>query len=206
MEPRSVTLGERQGPEQFVAHFTWEEYLGLEAPAGARFEFEEGRLLVSPSGTTPHDLLIGVLVGMLEAYEISTENRHGVSFPPHSFCMPPNQRDYQPDVGVLTDERKDSPLEDRILGAPNIAVEILSSSTEARDRGVKAAKYFEQGTSEYWIFDPDPLVAEFYRRGGHGWAPVEGATDRYETPLLPGFVLELVAVKRRLDQKLRRRP
>jgi len=88
-------------PEEFVPYFTWGEYLRLEPPAGARFEFEAGRLLVSPSGSAPHDLLIAVLLEFLAAYERRTGNRHCVSFPPHSFFMPPGERDYQPDVGII---------------------------------------------------------------------------------------------------------
>ncbi len=204
MKKDTPTLGGRADLEPFACYFSWQEYLAVDAPAGARFEFEAGRLLVSPSGNTSHDLLIGVLLEFLGAYEIATENGACVSFPPHSFFMPPEERDYQPDVGIVTDERKDRPLEPRITGAPNIAIEVLSPSTERRDRGVKADKYFEQGTAEYWLFSAEPLAAEFHRRGEQGWARVAPATSRYETPLLPGFVLDLAAVERRLAQKLRR--
>jgi Uma2 family endonuclease len=119
--------------------------------------------------------------------------------------MPPGERDYQPDVGIITDERKDRPLGGRTVGAPNIAVEILSPSTGKRDRGLKAARYHEQGTAEYWIFEADGRTAEIYRRGEGGWVRAAALTaGTYDTPLLPGFVLDLDDLWRRLDRKLRR--
>ncbi len=184
---------------------TWAEYLRLEPPEGLRFEFEAGRLLVSPTGNTPHNALIAVLLERLGAYERRTRNRHCVSLGPHSFFMPPDERDYQPDVGIITDARKDGPLAPLTRGAPNIAVEIASPSTVSRDRGVKAVRYFEEGTQESWRFDAEARTAELLRRGRKGWVRVTVEGGRYVTPLLPGFVLDLGALWRRLDEKLRRR-
>lgn len=192
--------------EQLVPLVSWEDYLRLDPPQGLRFEFDDGRLLVSPTGVMSHDMLIAVLLGVLEAYEQATDGRYCTSCGPHSFFMPPGERDYQPDVGLITDERKDRPLEERTVGAPNIAVEIWSPSTGKRDRGLKASRYFEQGTLEYWIFDAASRTAEIYRRGDNGWVRADaGGELRYETPILPGFVLDLPEVWRRLDRKLRRR-
>ncbi len=146
---RTPPLTPRIEPEQFAAPMTWEGYLALGQPEGLRIEFEDGRLLVSPSGTPPHDMLTAILLGLFELYEQQTRSRHCVSFAPHSFFMPPGDRDYQPDVGVITDARRGGPFGKRTEGAPNIAIEVLSPSTAARDRGVKAQRYHEQGTLEY---------------------------------------------------------
>ncbi|HEY3356516.1 MAG TPA: Uma2 family endonuclease [Polyangia bacterium] len=200
-----MELGADLSLAQLVPRVPWEDYLRLEPPAGLRFEFDEGRLLVSPSGSEAHDLLIAVLLGILERYEEETQGRHCVAFPPHSFFMPPGERDYQPDVGIITDERKDRPLGGRTVGAPNIAVEVLSPSTGKRDRGLKAARYFEQGTAEYWLFDAEARTAELHRRGDRGWVcALAGSEGTYETPLLPGLRLDLVDIWARLDRKLRR--
>lgn len=37
--------------------------------------------------------------------------------------------------------------------APNLVVEVLSKSTESRDRGVKFSSYKEDGVKEYWLLD-----------------------------------------------------
>ena len=183
----------------------WEEYLRLDDVPGLRFEYDEGRLIVSPSGANAHDLLIRVLADMLGRYEDDTQDRFCVAFTEHSFFMPPGRRDLRPDLGIVTNERKERPIAEDgwIEGAPDIAVEVLSPSTEERDRTFKATRYYEAGSSEYWLFDPIAQTAEFFRRGESGWQPTPLDGTAYRTPLLPGFNLDLTLAWRRLRRKLR---
>lgn len=57
----------------------------------------------------------------------------------------------QPDVLVVCDESKDTGK--RIVGAPDLVIEILSPTTKSKDTGVKKRKYKEAGVREYWIID-----------------------------------------------------
>jgi len=59
----------------------------------------------------------------------------------------------QPDVLVICDERK---LENGKYcnGAPDLVIEILSSSTASLDRIKKLNIYLQSGVREYWIIDP----------------------------------------------------
>ncbi len=191
--------------DELLMPVTWEEYLRLENPPGLRFEYEEGRLIVSPTGRNAHSLFIGELWFDLKAYEKSTGGKYCLVFSQHSFFMPPGERDYQPDIGVVTDERKAQPLDPDgwMTGAPNIAVEVLSPSTQTRDRGIKARRYFEQVAAEYWLFDAEAEAASFYRRGERDWVEVPLTSARYETPLLPGFVLDIADLWRRLRRLLK---
>jgi Uma2 family endonuclease len=190
-----------------MVHLSWQAYLARENPPGTRFEYDDGRLLVSPTGTNAHNLLIRLLAADFERYEAETEDGVCLTFTEHSFFMPAGRRDLQPDLGVVTDERKSAPIppDGRMEGAPNIAVEVLSPSTERRDRTLKAKRYFEGGTSEYWLFNPLQETAEFLRRGSSGWEVALRTDAAYRTPLLPGFALDVDALWRRLRKKLRRR-
>ena len=51
---------------------------------------------------------------------------------------------------------------ERIEGAPDLVVEILSPSTAYRDRGLKLDRYQKAGVSEYWIVDPERKVVQQY--------------------------------------------
>ena len=75
---------------------------------------------------------------------------------------------------------------------PNIAVEIVSPSSERRDYHDKREEYLLAGVREYWIIDPRERAMLVLRRDGNVWRerPVAGDAA-YQTHLLPGFVLDL---------------
>jgi Uma2 family endonuclease len=192
-------------PGTYGQRLSWNEYLEREDPPEYRLEFEEGRLLVSPTGRTAHDVLRDLLLVWLSRYEEEVPSRCWV-ISEHSFFMPPGRRDYRPDVALVLDDRKDRPIDPEgwMIGAPDIAIEVLSPSTEDLDRGLKARRYFEQGSDEYWLLDPTRKDACFYRRGEQGWITVLASCEGiYITPLLPGFALDLGRLWQRLDAKLR---
>ena len=59
----------------------------------------------------------------------------------------------QPDLLVVCDKSK---LDGKsCVGAPDMAIEILSQSTALRDMVIKFRRYLYAGVREYWIVDPD---------------------------------------------------
>ena len=85
---------------------------------------------------------------------------------------------------------------------PTIIVEFVSSGKRGwvRDYEEKKREYGEAGAKEYWIFDRFArcLTAVRYGQGD----PVEVVVSeggRYETPLLPGFVLRVADILARAD-------
>jgi Uma2 family endonuclease len=49
-----------------------------------------------------------------------------------------------------------------IFPVPDFICEVLSASTEARDRGLKFEDYAAHGVLEYWIVDAETRVIEQY--------------------------------------------
>ena len=90
----------------------------------------------------------------------------------------------------------------RIEGAPDIVVEVLSSDRN-RDLVRKRQLYAEGGVPEYWIFDPlnDTATLLELRNGEYAQRAVLTADDTLTTPLLPGLTIPLSDVFRH-----RRRP
>lgn len=84
----------------------------------------------------------------------------------------------QPDIVVVCDARK---LDDRgCRGAPDLAVEIVSPESAARDMKEKLALYEKRGVKEYWVVHPDAkIVMVFYRvkKNTYGKPLVFGADD-----------------------------
>jgi Uma2 family endonuclease len=52
-------------------------------------------------------------------------------------------------------------------GTPFMAIEIVSPSTAARDRGAKRRLYQEAGIAEYWIVDLDARLVERWTPDDH---------------------------------------
>ena len=72
-------------------------------------------------------------------------------------------------------------------------VEILSPSTQRRDRGVKLKLYDSQGVGEYWIIDTIQRRVEFLRLGEdgrYGLARLE-ENRTFRSRLIPGFWLNV---------------
>ena len=61
---------------------------------------------------------------------------------------------------ILCDRSKYTPQ--RIVGAPDFVVEVLSKSTKKKDMYIKASKYRFAGVREYWLVDPDRKTIVVY--------------------------------------------
>ena len=92
----------------------------------------------------------------------------------------------QPDVVYISRERSDI-IRDRIWGAPDLAVEVLSPGTRRRDCRDKRRWYRHYGVREYWIVDPVSQSVEVLSFTTTGRAARKVFTDRepVASPLLP---------------------
>jgi Uma2 family endonuclease len=98
------------------------------------------------------------LVGLLRAFV----QRHGLGevFSEKALiCLTRN--DYEPDVVFFGKAKADGFSADQMeFPAPDFIAEVLSESTEQRDRGVKFEDYADHGVAEYWIIDCDETSVE----------------------------------------------
>lgn len=69
-----------------------------------------------------------------------------------------------PDVTVLCDRDKLARMS--IEGAPDLVVEVLSPSTQKKDKTLKLQKYLNAGVREYWIVDPKKKNIVVYAQDG----------------------------------------
>jgi len=73
------------------------------------------------------------------------------------------RNDYEPDIVFFKKEKSDRFSPEQILfPAPDLAIEILSPSTEKNDREIKYWDYASHGVEEYWIVDPEKKTIEQY--------------------------------------------
>ena len=98
----------------------------------------------------------------------------------------------EPDVVFVSRKRMNIVNDDRIDGAPDLIIEIVSKDSVQRDREDKFDEYEAAGVREYWIIDNRPRrhSAEFYRlnQDGH-YDRMEIVNNVFRSQVLPGFWL-----------------
>ncbi len=74
-----------------------------------------------------------------------------------------SRNDYEPDICFFSAQRAADFAPDQMhFPAPDFIVEIVSTSTEKIDRGIKFVDYAAHGVREYWILDPAKQTLEQY--------------------------------------------
>ena len=126
-----------------------------------RYELIDGELLVSPAPRVSHHLAFTRLLGTLLAYTDRERCGRAMASPADLQLEPDSI--VQPDLFVLPPHdfarvRSWADFSNLLL-----AVEILSPSTAAHDRGFKRRYYQRTGVTEYWIVDLDARVVERWR-------------------------------------------
>jgi Uma2 family endonuclease len=103
----------------------------------------------------------------------------------------------QPDVMWLSPDSACFPAEGkRLIGAPDLIVEVLSPSTALRDKGVKFRLYEQYGVREYWLIDPAARYVEVWWRDGEKFAlqGVFGEAETFASVVLGEKVVEVLSL------------
>lgn len=106
------------------------------------------------------------------------------------------RNDFEPDLIYFSPEKAQEFTDDMVkYPVPDFIIEVLSASTEHRDRGVKFEDYGAHGVQEYWIIDPDLEVVEQFVVGEKGFDFL-GKQDQgfISAVVLPGLKIPLRAI------------
>jgi Uma2 family endonuclease len=106
------------------------------------------------------------------------------------------RNDFEPDIVFYGREKAAALKPDQLqFPAPDLVVEVLSETTEARDRGVKLEDYAAHGIREYWLVDPEREFVEQYELAGDRYALRVKQTDgTLRSEIVPGFAVPVRAV------------
>lgn len=156
---------------------------------GNRYELIEGEIYMSRAPGLTHQR---VLRNLMETFLIYlAQNPIGEVLPGPGIVFD-EYNSAIPDMVFLSHERRDEIVSgERLTGAPELVVEILSPGTEneRRDRNIKRRMYAVKGVEEYWIVAPEIRQIEIYRKGRQGLdaETFVGEQDEITSPVLPGF-------------------
>jgi Uma2 family endonuclease len=103
---------------------------------------------------------------------------------------------YQPDIIFVSRERLDIIEKERVKGAPDLVVEILSPATAYYDLRKKFKTYERHGVREYWIVDPEGKSISMYENQEGKFVLTQEAEGkgRIESKVLSGFELEVETI------------
>jgi Uma2 family endonuclease len=110
-------------------------------------------------------------------------------------CVFP-RNDYEPDI-VFFAPKKAATFHPETMKfpVPDFVVEVLSDSTEARDRGIKFEDYEAHGVSEYWVIDAESeIVEQFVLVDGTFQLRLKSGSGEIASQIIAGFRIPIQAI------------
>ena len=156
------------------------------------YEFDGGKLIAMPRPPPRHQKIVMRLGAALDQHV----SAHAVGYVwPEVDVELSRRRVYVPDLTFLAQERRDiySESRGRIMGAPDLVVEIVSPASASRDRVAKFNAYREAGVPWYWLIDSQSLAIEEYRLMPEGYLAVArvAAGEVFRPQLFPELEVNL---------------
>ncbi len=139
-------------PEHRNGEYTLEDYYAL--PEERRVELIDGVFYDMTAPYPIHQIILSELFLLFRACtDAHPELPCRVFFAPCDVRLDMDNRTMvQPDLFILCSSGQ--MIRQRIEGAPDLVLEILSRSTRKKDMFLKLHKYRNAGVREYWIVDP----------------------------------------------------
>lgn len=159
---------------------------------GRRHEIMDGEHYVSPAPEIYHQELSKRIEFQLYG-QIDQKGRGTVLDAPVDVQL--SETDIvEPDIVVVLESRMAIVERKKIVGAPDLVIEILSESSEERDRTLKRDLYEQSGVREYWIVDPaERSVRQLVLTAGR-YVDQGDSSTRVNSAALEGVSVDLTEV------------
>lgn len=150
-------------------------------------ELIDGEILVSPAPLIIHQRTLLTLLKVL-----ATRIQNGeLLIAPVDVQLDDNNV-FQPDLlWIAEGNERCAVTEQRVIGAPDLVVEIVSKGTERRDRVQKFQLYEKHGVREYWIIDLKLKSIQVWSLQGSEFVSAGSFTidETFESPVLQKSVV-----------------
>jgi Uma2 family endonuclease len=171
-------------------------------PDEPRCELVFGRLHMTASPFSRHQIVSYVLGQLLGRV---AEAAGGIVLQPPPDLVLADHSVVQPDLVYVSGPRL-AIVRDRLEGAPDLVVEVLSPSTATYDRTDKQRLYAFSGVKEYWLVDHERRQIEFLIYEAGCFVATPPVTSKYRSPATPEIHLDLAELWRLVDAKWRLLP
>ena len=167
---------------------TFDDYLAF-PDDGVRHEIIAGRHYVSAAPYLDHQRISRRI--QFQLYEQIELPGRGEVFNAPTAVQLSDHDVVEPDLLVVLAERDSYLSARKVEGPPDLVVEILSPSSERRDRELKLRLYERAGVGEYWIVDPLARQVVKYVRRETLLEPAGSFGEQVAFDGLPGVVVDL---------------
>lgn len=156
----------------------------------AHAEWVAGKVILKMSVHELHDMLQRAIAASVEQL-VSARSLGRVRGPEFSMRLEQKPSRREPDVLIVLAESFGRMEPNLIRGPADVAVEIVSPDSVARDYREKFAEYEAGGVREYWIVDPLSKALEAHRLDAAGkYVPIiADEQKRLHSTVVPGWWL-----------------
>jgi Uma2 family endonuclease len=195
-EPTMPTLVRTRRPSRLPRPGQWTYADVCRLPDdGKRHEIVDGRHFVSPSPEVAHQRA-ATRLGVLLAKAVDGRGKGEVLTAPVDVELSVGSI-LVPDLVVIARGNEGVVKPKRIVGAPDLVVEVLSPSTARRDLDLKRRRYERAGVREYWIVDHEArTVRQFVLQPNGRYAPPVVCTTRVRLAAIASVTIDLTKVFR----------
>ncbi|MGM0705641.1 MAG: Uma2 family endonuclease [Bacteroidota bacterium] len=162
-----------------------------ELPESAPYELIAGELVMTPSPTFQHQQ-VSLRLSAAMFRHVDEHGSGEVVTAPMDVSLSEDTT-VQPDLIFVANERRAIIGEQRVQGAPDLIVEILSPSTAHRDVGIKKRLYEQHGVREYWTVDPASQAVEIHENTDSGFEQHGRVVEagRLASTVIDGFGIDI---------------
>lgn len=165
-EIKDQAAATQAAPSTAPVKITYQEFLAA-AGENTFAEWVDGEVFVMSPASQRHQLIASFLTALLQHF-VESQQAGVVLTAPFQMKLATRPSGREPDVLFVARERLECLTDNFLDGPADIAVEIISPESRARDRGDKFYEYEQGGVREYWLIDPVRKQAEFYLLGDDG--------------------------------------
>ena len=170
-----------------------QEYLEGEPLADVKHEYIEGEVYAMAGASDAHVAVAGNAFSLVKSHLRGSGCRTYIS--DMKVCIGEDKAYFYPDVMVCCEPSDQLPEQNYLKKSPKLVIEVLSPSTENKDRGKKFILYRKlPSLEEYILIDPRVYYVEQYaRQADNQWVlkSYENAADELEFTRI-GFKCSLV--------------
>lgn len=180
---QAVLEEERTLRQRFYATITEQE----------KAEFINGEVVVQSPAKFEHTSAAKHLLRLLDAYV----DQHNLGFVgAEKMLITLTRNDYEPDICFFGSAKAAQFTPKQMqFPAPDLIVEVLSPSTEAKDRGLKFEDYAAHGVHEYWLVDPATRTVEQYLLQDDTYhLVIKARSGNIASVAVPGFDIPIHAI------------